>query len=463
MTTDASGSKTLVNEARKAAASGDWASARRHYEELLRRFPGEVAHAYSLADAYQRLGLKAEAIRTYQWIAGQFAAKGELLRAIAALQGILKIDPDHAETGAALADLFAKRKAAGAPTPGAAAKTPSRPPAPKPAPPPPAERESDVLTLPDDHLQPLVAAAEAGEPMRRLKGPGTAPPGFPHAIPTRYTQVPLFSSLSTRVFVDVIGKVKVHPVSDDTVIVRQGEPGDAIFAVSEGKVRVSKEIASGATLELALLPAGSFFGEMALLTGGPRRATVTSVGNAEILEIPKAALEQISQEAPTVAETLRRFCRERLLQTALATGVLFRNLPSAERDQLVHRFRTLDAKPGTTILKEGYQADGLYVLVDGAAEVRKDVDRGKPRRLAMLHGGDFCGEMSLLSGGIAAASVVITEHATLLKLPRQTCDEVFQARPELLETIRGVAEERRRLNAQILSGALQGASGHSPA
>ena len=439
----------------------------------------EIGEAYAAAAAFQKQGRKAEAIATYQWIAGQFAGKGELLRAIAALQGILKIDPQHAQTQTLLAELYAKRKAQGAPTPNSpAAKPPKVVKAVEPPPPPP-PAEPEPEAIPDEALEPLTDKFKAirlpdtpsgerpaaGEPARMLqKGKGTRPPGWPEAIPARYASVPLFSSLSTRVFVAVLGEVNVHRLVPETVIVKQGDPGDSIFAIADGTVRVTKEVASGNVLELATLPAGSFFGEMALLTGGPRRATVSALTHVEVLELPRGALERLSSEAPTVAETLRRFCRERLLQTALATGVLFRDLPMAERDQLVHRFRTLDAKPGTTLLKEGFSADGLYVLVDGSAEVRKEMSPGKIATLAVLQGGDFCGEMSLLSGGIATATVVVKQHATLLKLPKEVCEEVFRARPDLLATVAKVAAHRKALNDRILSGALpKPADGTSPA
>ncbi len=487
------GSKSLLDKARIAATSQQWAEARVAYEELLRRFPDDVSNAYALAEVYQRLKMSGEAIATYQWIAGRFAAKGELLRAIAALQGILKIDPQHAETQRTLADLYAKRKAEGAPTPGGAPRltpkpnarggssstsagvasvapmggAPEAPKAPKRVP----TGESDVVDLSDDHLVPLTESGSflttrppdppKGEPVRRVKGPGEPPPGFPHAIPLRYASVPLFSALSTRTFVKVIGQVKVHRLGPDTIVVREGEKGDAIFAVAEGQVRVTKEVGTE-TLELATLPAGSFFGEMAMLTGAPRRATVSSVGDVEILEIPQAALDDLASEVPTVGETLRRFCRERLLQTALATGVLFRGLPPADRDQLVHRFRTLDARSGTRLLEEGKDVDGLYVVVDGVLQVTKKDGAGKARLLALLRGGDFFGEMSLVSGGSATATVGVKEHATLLKLARPVCEEMLRARPELLSTIKRVADERRRANDKAI-GAGKTVEGASPA
>jgi CRP-like cAMP-binding protein len=299
--------------------------------------------------------------------------------------------------------------------------------------------------------------------VRRLKGAGEAPQGFPNAIPLRYANVPLFSAFSTRTFVKVLEQVRVHRLDPETLIIKEGEKGNAIFAVADGVVRVTKEVA-GQVLELATLPSGSFFGEMAMLTGAPRRASVWTVGAAEILEIPKPILDAVAAEAPTMGETLRRFFRERLLQTALATGALFRGLDPASRDKLVHRFRTMEARAGATVLEEGKPADGLYVIVDGVLQVHKADTTGKRRALAVLRGGDFFGEMSLLYGGNAAATVSVSETATLLKLARNVCEEVLRERPEMVETIRRIAEERRKANDQAIMAAKgKPTEGSSPA
>jgi len=65
-------------------------------------------------------------------------------------------------------------------------------------------------------------------------------------------------------------------------IVRQGEPGQSMFVVATGAVSVVIEPARN---EVARIHAGGYFGEMSLLTGEPRTATVLAVGDVEVIEI----------------------------------------------------------------------------------------------------------------------------------------------------------------------------------
>jgi small-conductance mechanosensitive channel/CRP-like cAMP-binding protein len=102
------------------------------------------------------------------------------------------------------------------------------------------------------------------------------------------------------------------------VLVREGDLGDSLFVIEHGRVRVSKagtDAGSGVVL-LATLGEGAFFGEMSLLTGEPRSATVTSDGGCEVLLISKAALAPLLEQDPQLAELLSRAVIARQADTA---------------------------------------------------------------------------------------------------------------------------------------------------
>lgn len=94
---------------------------------------------------------------------------------------------------------------------------------------------------------------------------------------------------------------------DETVIV-EGEHGDELFVVRRGEAVVE---VGRARREVARLGPGQFFGEMSLMTGEQRKATVRTLGETELLVIGKEALARVLQEQPDLAETISRILSER--------------------------------------------------------------------------------------------------------------------------------------------------------
>ena len=90
-----------------------------------------------------------------------------------------------------------------------------------------------------------------------------------------------------------------HLFAGGESIVKQDAAGDSMFVVLKGRVRVVLE-PSGQ--EVAMIPAGGFFGEMSMLTGDPRTATVRAVDDATVLEVSAAQFRALAVANPTLLE-----------------------------------------------------------------------------------------------------------------------------------------------------------------
>ena len=99
------------------------------------------------------------------------------------------------------------------------------------------------------------------------------------------------------------------------VLMRQGEPGESMFTIVSGKVTVSVQERDG-THKVAELGPDDYVGEMSLLTGEPRTATVTARSKVVALETPKAALRPILAEAPHLARQFADMVKERHAELA---------------------------------------------------------------------------------------------------------------------------------------------------
>ena len=102
------------------------------------------------------------------------------------------------------------------------------------------------------------------------------------------------------------------------VLVKEGDEGDSLFVIERGSVRVTKDDPEqgGKSVDLAVLEEGAFFGEMSLLTGEPRSATILAREHCGVLMLGKQALASTLEADPRIAEELSRALAARLLDTS---------------------------------------------------------------------------------------------------------------------------------------------------
>lgn len=135
------------------------------------------------------------------------------------------------------------------------------------------------------------------------------------AAADRLAAVDLFATLGSEARLALARAAGDHLFADGETIVRQGETGDSMFVVLRGGVRVVLE-PSGQ--EVARIPAGGFFGEMSMLTGDPRSATVRAVGDVQVLEIDSAGMRVLAQQTPGLLEHVSQVVANRRAGLAAA-------------------------------------------------------------------------------------------------------------------------------------------------
>jgi CRP-like cAMP-binding protein len=243
----------------------------------------------------------------------------------------------------------------------------------------------------------------------------------------------------------------LHRIGQGDSVLREGESGNSFYVVASGRFAVSKRDERGESILLAHLGEGDFFGEMALLSGSPRAATVTAEAASEVLEFKPEVLVAIARQHPQLAQSIRRFYRQRLLANAMATSAVFRPFPTGDRKLIMSKFVARETKANEVIVREGEPSDGLYVVLEGAVDVLKR-QMGKDVLVSHLKEGDLFGEMSCLRKIPATATVAVRRAGTLLKLPRKTFDELVVAYPQILELVSDLSSERTENLDAILSG-----------
>jgi small-conductance mechanosensitive channel/CRP-like cAMP-binding protein len=136
------------------------------------------------------------------------------------------------------------------------------------------------------------------------------------AIEQAISNVDLFALLSDEARGRVASGARERRFAPGETIVREGDRGSSMFVVEEGRLSVSAHGTVGQSQKLAVLEAGSAFGEVSLLTGDARTATVRALTEAMLLEIDKATLAPILRENPSIVGLLELTMQERRKRAA---------------------------------------------------------------------------------------------------------------------------------------------------
>src|SRR4051812_37495843 len=138
------------------------------------------------------------------------------------------------------------------------------------------------------------------------------------------SELPLFAGLSAAETAELESRMRRREYAPQQTIVREGGAGDAAYLVVSGLVAVRhKDPVSGVDFLLAELGPGQMFGEMALITGKPRGATVTAIEETACAVLDRADFERALKEHPGIALALAGVMAERLDMANRHAGIEF--------------------------------------------------------------------------------------------------------------------------------------------
>jgi len=125
--------------------------------------------------------------------------------------------------------------------------------------------------------------------------------------PAAVVDTPLFQDFSVEELVEFIRGLKLRHFEAGEIVVTEGEAGASLFILTTGALRAYVRNAAGRNVKVRDLTESDFFGEVSLLRGTGRTATITAATWAELLEIDRETLNGISQRHPRVWTVLKKF------------------------------------------------------------------------------------------------------------------------------------------------------------
>jgi cAMP-dependent protein kinase regulator len=272
------GKKKTADDPQNLIARKEYKKAIDIYRDRLKQQPQNTNLRLALADALLSNSQIAEALREYKELAAKYTEDHFILKAIAVYKKILKIRPDK-DVEKLLAALSDQRDVAESSAPG----------------------EPEVFELVDSDSDSVQTSSE---------------------IPD---QPGLFKALSSEEFKQIVARLTLRHYEKDAVVMKEGEAGDSLFIIVEGSVRVTTKGPGQKEVLLAKLGEGDFFGEVSMLTGRPRTATVVALDVCEFLELTRPDYESIIKKYPHVKQVMDDFHRQRAMEAVAAIKKSYRD------------------------------------------------------------------------------------------------------------------------------------------
>lgn len=407
------------------------------YQAVLERDPQitdrTIPVHLTLGKLYERAGENASAVQEFAKVALYYADHGQIVKAIAAAQMIVRIEPENDDILERLRELYFMRRAISEDQL--------------------ADYHESLTSL--DALQP-----EQEEFPATLREEQEDAPDVIHLL----KKVPLLEKLSVSELRGLYEHSELRAFAPNEAVLTRGNTRRSLFVILRGRVKIFGKDKEHRSVYLATLETGNSFGEFALFGKVDPNLSVTAEHSSALLEIPRELVLKLAKTRPAITQFLKELFKQRILDTALASVPLFSQLHPQDRKQIVARFTPFKAKEGTVIVHEGEPGDCMYFITSGSVGVYTlllDADeqaaagggnQDEPLLLATLKSGDFFGEQAIVSEEPRSATVIAQTNVMMLRLTKYDLDAVLQEFPAIESALQIEAfEHRLKKNITLLN------------
>ena len=225
------------------------------------------------------------------------------------------------------------------------------------------------------------------------------------------------------------------------VLFRQGDVGEHVYVLLTGSLDVLLEHPDGSETTIDHLTSGAMVGEMAILSGGKRSATVVASDDSRLARLSRSALDDLAEEKQDrlVEAAVPRWQR---LQLAKALNALFGNLDAAALHALQAQVEWQHLAAGDVLFRQGDPSDGMYLVISGRLLVTVMDQDGEAKTVNELGPRETVGEFALLTSEPRSATIYAARDTTVARLSTALFERLARQHPDLMRRLAGIVVER---------------------
>lgn len=228
--------------------------------------------------------------------------------------------------------------------------------------------------------------------------------------------------------------------SGETIFERYA-PGSSLFSIASGSVEVL--IDANDPSKIVRIDTGSIFGEVGLISGRRRGATIRAGEDSICVEISRAAALKLQSSVPTAKRAIERIATERQMLQLFGSGLV-----SSDLTEVLDNSEIQTVRAGNPVIVEGDEGDDMFIIRQGSMIVERKI-AGKQVFLSYLPAGSYFGEMALIGNTRRTATVKAAVKSEVIKLGGAAFKALLKRKPELLARVKSDMATRQDLNAFI--------------
>jgi len=236
------------------------------------------------------------------------------------------------------------------------------------------------------------------------------------------------------------------------ILFHQGDPGEALYLIMRGRLAVQVINPDGTQTVVDELVPPACVGELALLTGQARNATIVALEDAELMRVAREDVWGLAERRPQQIAALAQTVLPRLRRAQLANVLsnLFGALDSAALRELEAALEGQHLAAGELLFRSGDPGDALYIVINGRLSVTVTDAHGNTAVVGQVRRGETVGEVGLLTGSPRSATTTAVRDTDVVRLSQATFERLHERYPRVMLQMSHLIAQRTQ---QLMSGA----------